>query len=185
MSKEVIKSDTVPEEGLIASLISTPSVKTHQITYDIAPATIFKILFTVATIWLVIHIFPVIILVVFSLMLVATFNPLVRRMQARMRRSWAIVGVVTLIVLMFLGILALLIPPLISQGMNLFQHAPHYIQQLQKILAQHGIHLNVGQQVERLMAGSENAQPQVVNVLAKVVSGITAFATVAILTIYL
>src|ERR1051326_8624730 len=106
MDNGVNRSDTVTEEGLIASLTSSSPVKTHHVTNDIAPSAIFKILFTVATVWLLIRIFPVIILVVFSLMLVATFNPLVRRMQARMRRSWAIVGVVTGIVVLFLGMLA-------------------------------------------------------------------------------
>jgi predicted PurR-regulated permease PerM len=185
MANDAGRSDIPTSDGLIASLTSSSPDNSNHITYDIAPAAIFKILFTIAAVWLLIRIFPVLILIVFSLMLVATFNPLVRGLQARMRRSWAIVGVVTGLVVIFLGTLALLIPALISQGEMLYQHAPQYAQQLQEILATHHIHIKVQQQVERLMGDSNSATPEVINVLSRVVDGITAFATVGILTIYL
>lgn len=185
MTNDTNKNDAPASEGLIAALTPSAPKKTHHVTYDIASSAIFKVLFTVAAIWLLIRIFPVLILIVFSLMLVATFSPLVRGLQARMKRSWAIGGVVSELVVLFLGTLALLIPALISQGLTLYQHAPQYAQQLQTMLASHHIHIKVQQQVEHLMGNSTTATPEVMSVLSGVVDGITAFATVAILTIYL
>lgn len=185
MATETVKSNTPQADGVIASLTSSSPTETCHVTWDIAPAAIFKILLTLGSIWLVIRIFPVLILIVFSLMLVATFVPLVRRMQARMRRSWAVVGIVSGIVVLFLGTLALLIPALISQAMTLYQRVPHYAQQLQAVLSAHHIHIPIQKQVDRLIGDTNTQLPEVMNVLSGAVNGITAFATVAILTIYL
>jgi predicted PurR-regulated permease PerM len=142
------------------------------------------VVLTVAALWFLIQVFPVMILVVCSLMLVATFNPMVRRLQARFGRSWAIVGVVTGLVVLFLGTLALLIPPLVYQGYSLFQHAPQYARAAQQMLATHRIHVNVEQMVGRLVGDPSSAAPELMGVLSSTVNGITAFGTVAILTIY-
>jgi predicted PurR-regulated permease PerM len=185
MSHEENKNESAPADGLIASLVAASPAQNHHVTFDVAPAAIFKILLTVAMVWLLIRIFPILILIILSLMLVATFNPLVRKWQARLGRSWAIVAVVTALVLAFLGTLALLIPPLVSQGTKLVQNAPEYAQQIQHTLAQHHIHVNIRQQVEQMSGKANDATSQLVGVLSSVVGVITTFATVAILTIYL
>jgi predicted PurR-regulated permease PerM len=95
------------------------------------------------------------------------------------------VGVVTGLILLFLGTLVLLLPPLVNQGSKLVQHAPQYAQQLQQSLARHGIHVNVQEQVERVSLRAGSPSLQVVGVVSGVVSWVTAFVTVAILTIYL
>jgi predicted PurR-regulated permease PerM len=184
-SEESKASVSTTSEGLIASLtVATPAAK-HRVTFDIAPAAIYKVLFTVATIWLLIRIFPVLILIVLSLMLVATFNPLVRKWQARLGRSWAIVAVVTALIGLFLGTLAVLIPSLLSQGANLIQNAPHYTQQLQNLLAQHHVHINIQKHVEQFSGTVTEATPEMMSIVSGAVGVVTAFVTVGILTIYL
>lgn len=179
------KSDTPLPDGLIATLITPPDADRRHVTIDVAPAAIFKILAAIGTVWLLIRIFPVLVLVALSLMLVATFNPLVRKWQAKLGRSWAIVAVVTALVLAFLGTLGLLIPPLVSQGAKLAQNAPHYTQQIQNTMALHHIHINVLKQVEQLSGKANDATFGLADMLSGAIGLITAFVTVAILTIYL
>ncbi len=185
VANEATSGPRFDNDGLIASLTPPVQGKSHRITYDIAPAAIFKVVGTVAAIWLLIHIFPVIILIALSLMLVATFNPLVRKLQARLGRSWAIVGLVTTLVITFMGALALMIPPLISQGLNVVQRAPQYCRQIETAFAAHHIHIHVQQQVEQLLRGTDSSGPELVAVVFGLAGGVTAFVTVAILTIYL
>ena len=140
---------------------------------------------SVVTLWLLNRIFPVLILIVLSLMLVATFNPLVRKWQARLGRSWAIVVVVTALIGGFLGILAVLIPPLVIQGTKLVQNAPLYSQQLEKLLAQHHVKIQIYKQVELMSGKVTEATPELMNIVTGVVGVVASFVTVGILTIYL
>lgn len=179
-----LKPTVATEEGLIASLTAASPPK-HRVTFDIAPPAIFKVLMTVATIWLVMRIFPVLILVILSLMLVATFNPLVRKWQARLGRSWAIVAVVTALIVAFLGTLALLIPPMVIQGAKVVNNLPVYSQQIQNLLAQHHIRYDIQKQVEQASGKFSESTPQMMSILSSIVNVVAAFATVAILTIYL
>ncbi len=182
---EKTKVSVSTNDGLIASLTVATSAPKHRVTFDIAPAAIFKVLFTVVTLWLLNRIFPVLILIVLSLMLVATFNPLVRKWQARLGRSWAIVVVVTALIGGFLGILAVLIPPLVIQGTKLVQNAPLYSQQLEKLLAQHHVKIQIYKQVELMSGKVTEATPELMNIVTGVVGVVASFVTVGILTIYL
>jgi len=182
---EESKVTVAPPEGLLASLTSATPTAKHRVTFDIAPAAIYRIVFALATIWLLIRIFPVLILIVLSLMLVATFNPLVRKWQARLGRSWAIVAVVTALIGGLLGTLAILIPSLLSQGARVIQNAPHYSHQIQNMLAQHHIHYNIQKQVEQFSGKVTEATPEMMSIVTSVVNIVAAFATVGILTIYL
>ncbi len=87
--------------------------------------------------------------------------------------------------MIFLGTLALLIPPLIIQGYNLIQHAPEYSSQFQALLAKHGVKVNVKDIMDRLSASAGNSSPEIMKILSSAVTVLTGFATVAILTIYL
>jgi predicted PurR-regulated permease PerM len=118
-------------------------------------------------------------------MLVATFNPMVRRLEKRMARSWSITTVVTGVILLFVGSLALLIPPLVGQCAMLIQNAPDYAHDLQKTLAGHGIRVNLAQQVQTFSTKLTGALPEFLGLLTGVLSGLTGLATVIILTVYL
>src|SRR5579862_3851302 len=75
---EVVSGD----QGLIASLTASTPDQPARVQHDIAPSAILKVLLALAAVWFLIRVFPVLILVVCSLMLVATFNPMVRKLQA-------------------------------------------------------------------------------------------------------
>jgi predicted PurR-regulated permease PerM len=114
--------DGLPETTIAAS--EPLPVPPARVVHDIAPAALFKIIGAVLGVWLVIKVWPVLVLVVLSLMLVATFNPLVRRLQARFNRTWAITAVTLGIILLGAVLLVLTIPPLVRQGQNLIAHLP-------------------------------------------------------------
>jgi predicted PurR-regulated permease PerM len=82
-----------------------------RVEIDIAPATIIKVGAALAGVWLVAKVWPVLVLVLLSLMLVATFNPLVRQLQARFSRTWSITAVTFAVVLLGAALLVLMIPP--------------------------------------------------------------------------
>src|SRR5690349_20458721 len=91
--------------------LAPPPPQTVHVVHDLPPAALFKVIGAVLGVWLVFHVWPVIVLVLLSLMLVATFNPLVRRLQARFNRTWAITAVTVGIVVLVAVLLVLIIPP--------------------------------------------------------------------------
>jgi predicted PurR-regulated permease PerM len=185
MSEEIKIDSAQADITEVSTTVASGQGNKSYITYDVSPVALLKVVGTAVSVWLVIRLFPVLILVVFSLMLVATFNPLVRRMERKLGRSWAIMGVVTFVIVLFLGILAAMIPTLINEALILFQKAPQYAHQLEQILAAHRIHINIQKQVEMVVTGSHNAPLPVFNLLGDLATGITGFVTVAILSIYL
>ncbi len=185
MTQEENAIDTPTPEGLIASLTVPDSVPKHRVTLDIAPQAIIKVLITIGSVWLLLKIFSVLILIVFSLMLVATFNPFVRKLQARVGRPRAILAVVSGLVALMLGTLALLIPPLLSQGEKLGENASVLARQIQQTLARHHININIQAQSHHLLGKANGVSPEFMGMLSSALGVATGFATVAILTIYL
>jgi predicted PurR-regulated permease PerM len=155
------------------------------VTLDISYGAIAKVVLTIGGILLIVRIWGVLILIILSLMLVATFNPMVRRLEKRLGRSWAITAVVSGVILLFVGSLALLLPPLVGQCVTLVQNAPEYADALQKTLGDYGIRIDLSQQARTLSTKVTGALPQFFGLLSGVLSGLTGLATVIILTVYL
>ena len=82
-------TDQAPPDSEGMPAASPPVVR---VEWDITPAAIAKILGVLFAIWLLASTWPVLVVLLFSLMLVATFNPLVRRLQTRINRTSAIVA---------------------------------------------------------------------------------------------
>jgi predicted PurR-regulated permease PerM len=129
-------------------------------------------------------VWPVVVLTVVTLMLVATLNPLVRRLQQWLTRAFAITLVVFGIIVTSGGLLVLMIPPLVAQARNLLVNLPHYLSQIEN--AAHRSHIMV-----QLHGSSFDLShhpllgPDAFNAVVIVFSGITAVLTVAVLTTYL
>jgi predicted PurR-regulated permease PerM len=144
-----------------------------------------KIGATLLIAWLLVLVWPVVVLFILCLMLVATFNPLVRRLQTRLTRGWAITAVVSVLVSFGAGVLILMIPPLVRQGRNLAVNLPHYLLAIENSARQMGIPLRLqgsGLDLSRRVA---SMGPEVLNVLGTVVGGVTGVLTVVVLTTYL
>jgi predicted PurR-regulated permease PerM len=129
-------------------------------------------------------VWPVVVLTIVTLMLVATLNPLVRRLQKHLKRAYAITLVVFGIIVTSGGLLVLMIPPLVVQARNLLVNLPHYLSQIEN--AAHRSHIKVQLHGSSLdLSHHPLLGPDAFNAVLVVFSGITAVLTVAVLTTYL
>jgi predicted PurR-regulated permease PerM len=149
---------------------------------DIAPAAIAKILGTVAALMLLAGIWQILVWIVISLMFVATFNPLVRRMQSHVQRPWAITALVTLCVGSFGLLLALVIPPLLRQGESTAARLPEYLTQVEATAARMHLHVNMHAAAAHW---SSRAGAHVLDYSLLLVNSLLGIFTVFVLTIYL
>jgi predicted PurR-regulated permease PerM len=178
-------ADKVGADALESAPDLAPEPAPSRLEIDIAPAAIVKGVTTVLVLWLVARLFNVIVIVGVSLMLVATFSPMVRRLQSHYTRrgalSLVIVGIICLIALP----LGLVFPILVSQGTSLVTHLPSYAESLQRILAHHGVRTNLQRGVQDLITSVSQGIPQIMGVLGTILHvGVEVF-TVLVLTIYL
>jgi predicted PurR-regulated permease PerM len=165
--------------------VLAPPLASARVEFDVAPAAILKVGGALLACWLAARVWPVVVLLLLSLMLVATFNPFVRRLQARIDRVWALTAVILGVVVSGAGLVVMVIPPLVRQAGNVLQYFPRYAAATQTAAARFGIRLNI----EALMAAwpqrVSQFGPEMVGMLTTVLSGITGVLTVAVLTIYL
>lgn len=176
-----------PDPGQVAEdrLGSLPAAPRTRVEHDIAPAAILKVVGTVLGLWLVVQVWPVLVLILLSLMLVATFNPLVRRLQARLNRTWAITAVMLGLVLLFAAMLGLMIPSLVRQAQNLITHLPEYARTVEAAAQRAGIPLEISAATANWTQRVASLGPKLLGVLSSVVSGVTGVLTVAVLSLYL
>jgi predicted PurR-regulated permease PerM len=163
----------------------SPMASTLRVQNDVAPAAILKVGGALLAAWLVVKVWPVLVLVLISLMLVATFNPVVRQLQTRFNRTGAITAVTVGVVLLSALLVMLMIPPLVSQAQRLLADAPRYAGAMEAAARRAGVPL-------KLTAGATDwtqriaaLAPQLVGLFTNVASGIGGAVTVAVLTVYL
>ena len=164
---------------------AAPRAEVRRVEHDIAPAALVKVGAALLGVWLVGKIWPVIVLVLLSLMLVATFNPGVRRLQGRVSRPWAITAVTFGLFLLCVVLLLLMIPPLVRQGQGLMVHLPRYAQAMEAAAHRAGIPLKLSAAATNWTRRISSLGPELLDVLATVLSGVTGVLTVTVLTIYL
>jgi predicted PurR-regulated permease PerM len=143
-----------------------------------------KIAATILAMRLLQNIWPIIELTVFTLMLVATLNPLVRRLQKHLTRAKAISIVVFGIIVTLGGLLVLMIPPLVSQARRLTINLPHYLRLIEAAIHRMGVNVNLQGSSLDLSQHASNIG-EAFDALMTVASGIAAVLTVAVLTTYL
>jgi predicted PurR-regulated permease PerM len=172
------------------------TLRTSRREVEVTPATVDRVGAALFTLWLKIAatliiarllllVWPVIVLLILSLMLVATFNPLVHRLQTRLTRVWAITAVVLGCIVAGAGLLVLMIPPLVRQARQLLVHLPQYLAQIENSARQMGIPIHLSRTGLDRSKRLASVGPQLLNVLGTVLGGVTGVLTVAVLTTYL
>ncbi|HKE15203.1 MAG TPA: AI-2E family transporter [Kofleriaceae bacterium] len=102
-----------------------PLVQVHRV--DITGRTILWLLAGLAAVWLVDKLWPVVVLVLITLVLVGTLNPMVVGLERRgWRRGLAIAVVFTGLIVGVGGAVAIALPALVSQVVQILGDAPGY-----------------------------------------------------------
>ena len=174
----------VPQHDSAPALVGTGAepYPPRRLEIDIAPAAIVKVLCTLAILWLVFRTWEVTVSVIISLMFVATFNPLVRRLQTRVGRGWAITAVMLTALLGVALLLGLIIPSLVRQGQSLVERAPELLSRAEELARGANIQVDLrtpGQQVASRVA------PTLLSASLRFLGGVMTILTIFVLTIYL
>jgi putative heme transporter len=114
---------------------STPTIPT-PVRVEVSARSILLLLGVLVALWLVVRLTPVLLVIVVSLMLVGSLNPLVESLQARgLTRGRAIGVIFTLLLVVVLVLVTLTIPDLIAQASELVEREPALREQLAQYLA--------------------------------------------------
>jgi predicted PurR-regulated permease PerM len=102
-----------------------PPIERRTLRIELAPRTIWYLVFVVAAIWLALQLQLVLIVVTVALVMVGTLDPMVAWFERRgIRRGRALVLIFVLIAALAASILLLTVPPLIAQLLHLIEDAP-------------------------------------------------------------
>jgi predicted PurR-regulated permease PerM len=197
-NQDILKTPASPSNAALSTsrqeVETSPPATTEREQITLAPETIKKVENALFVLWLkiaatliaarlVVLVWPVLILLIISLMLVAAFTPLVRRLQKRLTRGWAITTVVFGILFLFVGIMAVVIPPLFRQARNLLTNLPQYLTQAETSLRKMGIPVQLKSNFD-LTERAASLGPETVNLLLSVFNGVTGVLTIVVLTTY-
>jgi predicted PurR-regulated permease PerM len=120
-------------------------VTKHAHRIEVAPKTLGLVLLMAGGCWLLIHLFPVVLVVVVALFLVGTLNPAVSWLQRRgIKRGYGIAIVFTAITGAVLAVCLLTIPALVDQIRVLADKEPQVRGQLANYLLQHRATYSLG-----------------------------------------
>jgi predicted PurR-regulated permease PerM len=159
--------------------------RAERIEVDVPLATIAKVIGSLFAVWLAVQLWTVLVLVAVALMLVATFTPLVRALQARIARRWALFTVIVGLLLALVIAVSLIVPIVLAQGGNLLEDMPGYAHTLQDMLSQHGFKIDLHQAVSEFVGKLASGLPQVMSLVTNLVSWLFDVGTILVLTIYL
>jgi predicted PurR-regulated permease PerM len=105
--------------------VQEPEKQPPRIEFEIAPKSIAAVVITGVALWLLCKLWPILLVILCSLILVGTVNPIVGWLESRgMKRVWA-VTLVFVIGVLLVGLLGLIIfPPLIDEVSHLVRNFP-------------------------------------------------------------
>jgi predicted PurR-regulated permease PerM len=128
--------------------------RTHTIRHELSLRSIFSVIAIVAGLWLVVQVWPILLLLVLALVLAGTLSPLVAWLvRHHLRRGLALGLVLVALVAVACGLGALIIPAVIDQGRALIASAPT----IQRRLTDYLVHVPA---LARGVAVLRQAQPQ-------------------------
>lgn len=111
------------EDGLREPL--QPAGSPVRVQLEVPVRTVLLLLLSALAVWLLIELWAIALTVVVALILVGTLNPLVTRLEKRgMRRGWAVLLVIVLLLAVASLVLLVTLPPLFTQVLALIEDAP-------------------------------------------------------------
>jgi predicted PurR-regulated permease PerM len=154
---------------------------TRQIRFELSPKTLVMLVLVIASLWLLIRLWPVVLVLVVALLVAGTLSPVINWLEGkRVRRGLGIAIVFTVFCILALLFLVLTIPTLVSQASILFEQEPVIRARLADYLA--GSHLSAplatwlrGLKADALTSAiSATALPFSLRVLSMVAYGLSA-----------
>jgi predicted PurR-regulated permease PerM len=111
--------------GLEAERQRDAGDRARHVRFELSPKTIGALVLVAASLWLLIRLWPVLLVLVVALLVAGTLSPAVRWLEEkRVRRGAGIAIVFTVFFILALLVVALTIPTLVSQAAALLQHEP-------------------------------------------------------------
>ena len=99
--------------------------RARHIRFELSPKTLVTLVLVVASLWLLVRLWPVLLVLVVALLVAGTLSPTVRWLERkRVGRGFGIVIVFTVFFILALLLVVLTIPPLASQVMELLERVP-------------------------------------------------------------
>jgi putative heme transporter len=127
--------------GLEAERQRDPGDRVRHVRFELSTRTMVALLLVGASLWLLIRLWPVLLVLVVALLVAGTLSPAVRWLEKkRVGRGAGIAIVFTVLFILALLVVFLTIPTLVSQGAALLEHEPALRARLADQLA--GSHLS-------------------------------------------
>ena len=99
--------------------------RSHHVRFDLSPKTLVTLILVVASLWLLIRLWPVLLVLVAALLVAGTLSPAIHWLEEkRVRRGFGIAIVFTVFSILALLIVVLTIPALVSQAVALLENEP-------------------------------------------------------------
>jgi predicted PurR-regulated permease PerM len=166
--------------------LDRPEPQGVRVQIDVPAMTVVKVLAILFAAYIVIDVWPLISLLLVSLMLAAALSPFLALIERRgLGRPWALTCVSLILLLGLAALLALVIPALVTQTQDLITNSDLYVRSLQTILAQHGVHRNLLTLWHSLPQRLGRFDSTLVSVATAVFDSTVALGTVLFVTIYL
>jgi len=126
-------------------------VPLSRLRIEIAPRSVLLVLGVVAAIWLIGQLTAVFTVVIVALIMVGTFDPLVAWLEGRgLKRGRALVLVFSVASLALVGVVVLMVPPLVSQLLDVVSNAPRTRENVLESLAKYDWAKSLSQAIKDL-----------------------------------
>jgi putative heme transporter len=110
--------------------------RARHIFFELSPRTLAAVVLVAASIWLLVRLWPVLLVLVVALLVAGTLNPAVRWLEKkRVRRGFGIAVVFSVFFMLALLFFVLTIPTMVSQAVALLEHEPALRERLADYLA--------------------------------------------------
>ncbi len=152
------------------------------IKVDISARTILKIVAILGSLYVLYLVRDIIALFFIVLILVAAFSPIVEKWSKKITRPGAVIAIIIAIVALATLAVSLVIPPLISQTIKLFQNVPDYLDKF-KWVREHVPEIK--QSLSSLSSQLGSVSSSLITVTTNIFGGIVALVTAFVLFIYL
>jgi predicted PurR-regulated permease PerM len=102
-----------------------PGDRVRRVSFELSPKTLVALVLVVASLWLLIRLWPVLLVLVAALLVAGTLSPAVSWLEEkRVRRGFGIAIVFTVFFIVALLFVVLTVPTLVSQAAAILEHEP-------------------------------------------------------------